>query len=170
MAVAASLRPPLFSTEPLAMTVTIQATDRPDLAMTLSQQNFHWLMAVLKLPYTYKSQVMLPAEVVAAACNFRHEYCYRVDRRVSPALMDAKIAAWRGLLQARRSPAPVIAEVVDQFGGRTVDLSPDWSILGDPFVPGTQAYALQEQLSGYVRDLGQMALYCCREGQAIAIC
>ena len=150
------------------MTVSIYAESKPELAMTLSQQNFYWLMGCIGLGYTYESQAMLPAEVLAAVANFRHKYCYIADSRVSPDLYAEKVAAWNGLLQGLRSPAPIMAQVAEALGVDDV-AGPDWSNLGDPFQPGTQAYALQDRLSGYLTHLGQMAKYCIRQDEVILL-
>ena len=152
------------------MGVSIFAPGKEEHSLDLNHQNFHWLMTVLQLPYDHETMAMLPSEVIGAIRRFRAAYQQPVDRRVSPELMNSKISAWLALLQAKRSPAPVIQDVSATLAGcNVVSLEPDWSDLGDPFIPGSEAYELQEQLSMYITKLSQIASYCMRTQQTIQV-
>lgn len=153
----------------LKMGVSIYAADKPDLAIDLNHQNFCWLMHGLGLAYTYESQSMLPSEVSIAVKVFRNKYCqiHSSDRDCS--YRKLKVERWIGLLQAKRSPAPIMSEVADALGGKVVDLSPNWADLGDPFTPGTEAYRLHDQFMTYVRSLSAMSKYCAKSNQAILV-
>lgn len=151
------------------VTVSIYAADRQDLSLDLNHQNFCWLMQGLGLSYTYDSQSMLPSEVKEAIKRFWAEYCglHSSDRKCS--YRKLKVERWIGLLQAKRSPPLIMGNVVDSLGGNVVDISPDWSDLGDPFTPCTEAYRLREQFMGYVRALSLMAKHCIRTSQIIVV-
>lgn len=147
------------------MIVSIHPADNPDLEMNLNQQNFHWLMQVLKLPYASADAFMPPADVKASLSEFKQSY-YRAKFGAD---REKWVKDWLGFIQMKRRPAPCMQEVLEALGGSVVSLEPDWSNLGDPFTEGTIAFSLVNQLTNYVERLEEIADYCAKNDQVIVL-